>query len=206
MNNSLHIITPLSRTEFIVDLYQSIKEASNDIKIYWWIVVDNKLENKFKTIHSLFRRYEINLNISVWFSQRKENSPGGHAHRNEILHELDSDYYDENEWLYSLDDDNILHPNFIKALKEIDLTGYDVLAGDQYMKDGRLRLVADDTKMKVCHVDTASCAFRLGALRGLRYEENDYCGDGLFVEKVHNLGKRFFYLHQPMCYYNYLRD
>ena len=46
MNNSLHIITPLSRTEFIVDLYQSIKEASNDIKIYWWIVVDNKLENK----------------------------------------------------------------------------------------------------------------------------------------------------------------
>lgn len=133
------------------------------------------------------------------------NCPGGHAHRNMVLDLLDDD---KEQWVYNLDDDNILHPDFIDFFANDDqLDDHEVALVSQILPDGTLRLKADADTIKVNNVDTAMCLFKVKALNGgLRFIEN-YCGDGYFIEALHQDTNNKFYINStPLCYYNYLTD
>ncbi len=167
----------------------------------WWVVLDNAIKTNYQ---SLRLAESDNLKINLLVSPHTR-APGGHAHRNFVLDLLEGD---DEQWIYNLDDDNILHPGFINFfLTDNELDNYDVALFAQILADGTLRLNANTDSIKVNHVDTAMCLFRKKALRdGLRYVES-YCGDGYFLEALfNNNSNKFFIRNTPLCYYNYLHD
>jgi hypothetical protein len=206
----LHLITPMSRTEFLIDLLENVLTYTDKVHIEWYIVLDNSLKDKSNILKQLLTTFKLdsNLEIHILNSSKTDNSPnpGGHALRNDALEYLKS-YDDEaDSWVYSLDDDNLLHPGLINTLLTENLDEYDMIAGVQIMKNGTIRLDTGADKMKVCHVDTASCAFKWELIRDKKYEPNDYCADGLFVEAVYPTAKNCLFVYKPICYYNYLRN
>ncbi|NEU10431.1 class I SAM-dependent methyltransferase [Flavihumibacter sp. R14] len=197
----LNIITPLSRIANLQSLYDNISYYAKGVKIVWWVILDRSLKQHYKNISlNESKCLKIKLLMSPY-----ANCPGGHAHRNFILDLLDNN---PDQWVYNLDDDNILHPEFVSFFaNDKELDDHDVALVAQLHSDGTLRLEADADNIKVYHIDTAMCLFKMKALNGgLRFVEN-YCGDGYFIESLHQNINNKFYIHNiPLSYYNYLTD
>jgi hypothetical protein len=197
----LNIITPISRIENLPILYNNVSYYAKNVRIIWWVILDNSCRKYYKNI-SLNENADLKIKLLV---SHYANALAGHAHRNVILDLLEED---TEEWVYNLDDDNVLHPDFINFfINDGNLDDFDVALVSQILFDGRIRLQADVNSVKVNHVDTAMCLFKVKALNGhLRYTE-DYCADGLFIEALYNNTNNKFYIKDsPLCYYNYLRD
>jgi predicted O-methyltransferase YrrM len=197
---TLNVITPVCRTENIPLLYDNISFYSSQVKIVWWLILDSSCKKQYRNI-SL--KENENLKIKLLVSPFT-NVSGGHAHRNIILDLLEAD---DEQWVYNLDDDNILHPGFIDFfVNDGTLNDFEVVLVSQITFNGTLRLQADINSIKVNHVDTAMCLFKMKALNGLRFG-NDYCADGYFIESLYNNKNNRFYINNtPLCYYNYLKD
>jgi len=210
MRNILNIITPCTRPNHLNDIYKSISENKNEnVDIRWWIIFDKKA-NMTKEVH-----FPNDIEIHQFFS--KESTIAGHGHRNKILSILETEEDDkEEEWIYNLDDDNIIHPGFIDYFNEIVVTSNELRIANkipeingiifsQAMKDGRLRLLADRNNITLCNVDTAQFVFKLKTLNGLRFYDN-YCADGYFIEELYKNNKDNFFVDEEVhCYYNYLK-
>ena len=198
----LNIITPVSRIENLHSLHDNISfYAKRNIEIVWWVVLDRSLKKDYKNI-CLIENAHLRIKLLI---SSNTNCTGGHAHRNLILDLLEEN---KEQWVYNLDDDNILHPGFIDFFINDDkIEDHEVVLVSQLLSDGTLRLQADADTIKVNHVDTAMCLFKMKALNGgLRFIEN-YCGDGYFIEALHNDANNRLYIHNaPLCYYNYLTD
>jgi hypothetical protein len=203
----LAIITPMKRLENIPILMSNIRASiNNEINVHWFCVFDKSEENKFS-----FWEYRLNFlgneyeNFMIYpILSPVEKAIAGHAHRNIALHAIQQKCH-KDTWIYNLDDDNCLHPNFIPYLT-INEKLFRRKAGlifEQQMKDGRIRL--DTSRIELCHVDTAMLVFRLKYLKKLFFIENDYCADGHFIEAFYKKNKRrILLINSPLCYYNYL--
>lgn len=102
---SLNIITPVSRIDNLPLLHDNISYYATNVKNIWWVILDNSLKADYKNISLNGNSHlKIKLLISPF-----AKCPGGHAHRNLILDLLEEK---KEEWVYNLDDDNILHPDF----------------------------------------------------------------------------------------------
>src|SRR4051794_18544377 len=172
----LNIITPVSRIENLPLLYDNISYYAKRLKVVWWIVLDNSLRKHYQNIHL---NDHDHLNIKLLVSPYT-NGLGGYAQRNMVLDLLEEN---KEQWVYNLDDDNILHPGFIDFfISDANIDNHDVVLVSQILSDGNLRLKADADNIKVFHVDIAMYSFKLKALEGgVRFEE-EYCGDGYLVE------------------------
>jgi len=204
---TLNIITPLSKPANLIHLLKNIAENSKKIKINWYIAFDKVKEDMYEFWSKKLENYETdNLTITTLLSPI-EKAIAGHAHRNFILNYFEEIGKNVNEWVYNLDDDNLLHPNFIDYLlkEEGELRKSLGVIFSQEMKDGSRRLTADFFNVKVCHVDTAMLCCKLYAINKLRFIETDYCADGHFIEAVFNEQPHMFIIEkEPLCYYNYL--
>jgi len=114
------------------------------------------------------------------------------------------------EYFYSLDDDNILHPDFLSRFAdwtEDNLKQMYIFS--QLNKDGTLRLLADINSVKVGHIDTAMFVFDIkhAVDNNIYFDETDYCADGKFAETYRNSLKldQIGVTQERLCYYNYLR-
>lgn len=203
----LIIITPCKRLENIPYIYSNIRMNLNtSVHVHWIPIFDKSEEEKYAFwqsrliyLGSLSEHFTIDPLLS-----NVKYAIAGHAHRNIVLRALET--ISTKAWIYNLDDDNLLHPNLISFLlrNERKLKRKRGVIFSQQFKDGRLRLGID--KIKVGYVDTAMILFKSKYLRGLKFQENDYCGDGLFIENFYKKHKRKIYLEQtPLCYYNFLK-
>jgi glycosyltransferase involved in cell wall biosynthesis len=123
----------------------------------------------------------------------------GHPLRNLALDYLQASASD-NDYVYFLDDDNVIHPNWYEAVK--DSTG-DFINWAQCFRNGDPRLYATDHP-RIGNVDTASYMVRVGFIGKARFEYI-YEGDGLFAQAL-MAGNPKIKTHQEyLCYYNYLR-
>mgnify|MGYP001598714625 CR=1 FL=1 len=133
-----------------------------------------------------------------------KTAPAGHAHRNVTIDFIGN----TSDWIMSLDDDNILHPDLIpwlEANKEL-LENYEVVIFDQVNKYGALRLQARPDMVAPNCIDTAQYMWRGRAAEGIRFREDLYNADGYFIEEVYQRNKdKTLFVNQPLCYYNYLR-
>lgn len=198
---TLNIITPVSRIGNLNYLHDNLLYFSKNVKIIWWVILDKALKAHYKKL-SLADAGHLKIKLLV---SPNTNCPGGHAHRNLVLDLLEDD---KEQWVYNLDDDNILHPDFMDFFANDDrLDEHEVALVSQVLPDGTLRLKADPETIKVNNVDTAMCLFKVKALNGgLRFIEN-YCGDGYFIEALRSDANNKFYINDtPLCYYNYLTD
>jgi glycosyltransferase involved in cell wall biosynthesis len=123
----------------------------------------------------------------------------GHPLRNLALDYLQASASD-NDYVYFLDDDNIIHPKWFEAVKD---SKEDFINWAQCFRNGDPRLYATDHP-RIGNVDTASYMVRVGFIGKSRFEYI-YEGDGLFAQAL-MAGNPKIKTHQDyLCYYNYLR-
>lgn len=195
----INIITPLTRPENIIAMAKSIVPAvKSGIEIKWHIVVDpvvNEMD-KYILMDSPFKTY---------FYLGGNEAIAGHAHRNIVLDRIP----EQNEWVMSLDDDNIIHPALFEWLNAWELHDCeaDGIIWDQIYRSGYPRLNAHVNDVKVHNVDTAQYMLKRGLIGDTRFQEDKYEADGLFIQEIYERHRdSFIIVNQPLCYYNYLRS
>lgn len=115
---------------------------------------------------------------------------------------LDNFNLKENDWIYSLDDDNIAHPNFhlIEPLLSEDVS---MIHWGQLNKDNTVRLDALD-QIIIDTIDAACFVSSMKYNRHLRYDTTAYNYDGLYAIKCAHNGNRL-RIRNYLAYYNYLK-
>jgi len=96
----LYIVTPCSRPQNLKRIKQYIPDFAT-----WVVMMDASTNYKEATGASV-----------THYSKNTGNM--GNPLRNEFL-DLYQDQFTKDDWVYYLDDDNILHPNFIKTYPQI---------------------------------------------------------------------------------------
>jgi hypothetical protein len=120
----------------------------------------------------------------------------GNPLRNEFL-ELYADSFTKEDWVYYLDDDNVLHPKFIEEWNNLNGLDCSIVTWGQ---GGRLR---PTDQPQVGNIDTACYMFKPYDLPNLRFE-NVYEADGIFASEAARLGT-LICVEQYLCYYNALK-
>jgi hypothetical protein len=120
----------------------------------------------------------------------------GNPLRNEFL-ELYADSFTKEDWVYYLDDDNILHPKFLEEWNNLNGLDCSIVTWGQI---GRLR---PTDQPQVGNIDTACYMFKPYDLPNLRFE-NVYEADGIFASEAARLGT-LICVEQYLCYYNALK-
>jgi hypothetical protein len=184
------IITPCSRPENL----QKLKESINFDKIHKWIICyDTSNGRKYPSIFSHKKILEIEAN------GESQKSIVGHFQYNAALDLVEDDY------VYRLDDDNIMHPDFWK--KEFTLT--DDIASLVYTFPSCRRtgeLYVDAKIPKVGFIDSACFCTHTRLIQKDRWQVDKYEADGLFIETMVNKTQgKFNYTSNYLAYYNYLR-
>ncbi len=199
----LNIVTPLSRGENLLALYENVRSNYNKgVDIKWWVIIDPKA----KVDGSDFLGLALDPNVQVIGSY--DSAIAGHGHRNLALNIIQEE--DEDSWFMSLDDDNIIHPDLIRELNSLTLRS-DIqnpvgVLFDQCLKDGSKRLVVEEGNVGLNRTDTAQFVLKVNAIGDLRFDESRYDADGVFIYEFYEDHKdSIYHINKDLCYYNFLR-
>lgn len=194
---NLHIITRCSRTKNLSILFKSIFKEQSFFKITWHIGFDYE-RCDFKIPDDLYGNSNIVFSI---FDTNKLDI--GHQWINKIASKI------KDEFIYILDDDNIIHENFYEVLYNAinDNPTKDYFVFNQYIggKDFTRLDVRNalPKEMKTGHIDMAQMVLKNPPLNFLI--KDNYCADGMFLEKeFKEQPEKFFFIEQILCYYNYI--
>jgi cephalosporin hydroxylase len=170
MNNILHIVTPCTRKqEYLDKCFESIIQLNYNWK--WYIVINKNVYKENLDI----RKYN-NTELLVQEKENKWNSL--------INHYLDK-INEENSLVYFLDDDNLIHPNFNKALKLIVDTNRTAIIFSQEGKynnnESTFIRQATNDNLIVEKIDQGQIIYSRDSIGDLRYWEDNYRGDGYFI-------------------------
>jgi len=177
----LTIITPCSRPNNLSKLYDSIHFD----KVHKWIIVyDTSKDRAYQKLYEgipKIQELECNKGIS------------GNPQRNLALTLVDDGF------IYFLDDDNIIHPNFWNI--------YDSFTPDNFytfdQKRGNNILFGNNIKLD--QIDTAMFIIHKKHVNNLLWKEDKYNADGIFIVELYNKNKNLHvYINTIACYYNYL--
>ncbi len=200
----LNIVTPLSRGQNLGLVYNSIlwgKYQKTDVSVIWHVVIDkncSRIDDNFMEL----------LKSEPWvvIHDYKEEAPAGHGHRNRVLEYLiHQDRLDE--WFYSLDDDNALHRDYLsivpKYKDECEAIVVSQIWGDYR---GQRRCTAAPKFCKLNHIDSAQFTFKVGLIGDMKFDQNRYDADGVFIEVLYKKHpNKFKFLDVDLSYYNKLR-
>ena len=194
---NLIIVTPFSRTiENIQAMYASVMMAAATIETEWIIIYQHEVEQGLIEWKRAIK-HQKGLQVTI-VRGNTATSYYGHSYRNQAVGRIEQR---ENAWVYFLDDDNILHPEFTKLINVVRPEDEGVFF-TQVWKSGEIRLEPDH--LGVGGVDTAMMLVRSDIIKKHLWNEEEYTTDGLMAETLasnHN-SKR---IHEPYCFYNYLR-
>ena len=176
---SIYIITPCSRVEHLETISKTIPN-----ECIWVIVYDSNYNNQILPYGDIILRPK---NVSGNY---------GKPHINYALDNLKLTYSD---WVYVLDDDNIIHPEWYKNIHLLCNDYYNVLSWGQLWNDNTMRLRPTE-HMVFRAMDQGSYMWRYGFNPTVGFDET-YFGDGTFAEK---LGQNSHCINKYISYYNYL--
>ena len=191
MKKKLYIITPVSRIENLSKIFKSINW---NYVTKWIIVYDKKIIKKnpylFKNIPSVVEL----LNFT-------KNSIRGSGQRNTGIEYLLKEKKN-NSFVYFLDDDNIIHPNFYNIYKKFK--DENIYTFSQQVK---IRHIRAGNKFKLYHIDTAMFVTSLTIIKNIRWKMNTHETDYHFIKECLSKNKnRYVCINNVGCYYNYLSD
>ena len=191
MKKKLYIITPVSRIENLSKIFKSINW---NYVTKWIIVYDKKIIKKnpylFKNIPSVVEL----LNFT-------KNSIRGSGQRNTGIEYLLKEKK-KNSFVYFLDDDNIIHPNFYNIYKKFK--DENIYTFSQQVK---IRHIRAGNKFKLYHIDTAMFVTSLTIIKNIRWKMNTHETDYHFIKECLSKNKnRYVCINNVGCYYNYLSD
>jgi glycosyltransferase involved in cell wall biosynthesis len=192
----LNIITPFSRTTQNANcIYESLKAIARQIPTRWFIIYQHNTEDRL----TAWREAVVDSpGLSVLLVKGKTaSSYYGNSYRNQAILMLPSE---ESHWVYFLDDDNILHPDFHQLFDALDEED-EVVFFSQTWKSGKLRFAP--INLEVGGVDTAMFLTRAPIIKHYQWTEDQYTADGILAQQLaKNHHKRLFFA--PYCFYNYL--
>ncbi len=184
------IITPSYRVQNLPKIFQSI---NFDYIFKWLIIYDGS------KISPNFKQFQGNQKIVELVYKSLEGEIQGNAQRNKGLDYLSKNFSDQNIFVYFLDDDNIINPNFYKLLSEIKINHFYTF--DQQ----RNRYVFCGENPKVYHIDLGMFLFDFKLVSNIRFRLDKYEADGMYVEECCNTDiKKHIYVPKIYNYYNYL--
>lgn len=177
----IYIITPCSRPENIRFMVDSIPE-----RCQWVISFDARVP-------------QTNASSAAFNLYCPQTGASGNHARNFAL---DSLILDDDDWVYILDDDNIIHPRWYDAVKDLTDPTLNMVAWGQVWRNGSVRL-EPTFYPRVGTIDTSCYMVRGRLMKHLRYEL-DYVADGILAERAFQYGG-YHVIHDYLGYYNYLR-
>lgn len=194
--NNLILVTPCSRPGNLSEMY------FNQIARYrptWIICHDAELGSRptFQAVNKINSPYLVEL--------YNKGGVSGNLQRNTCL-----DYVKEKNisgWLYFLDDDNILHPDFMIGLMMLQVQNPKAkgFIFGQNLPDGTVRINTKEN-IKVCHIDQAQYCLHTDLIGDNRFIQK-YEADGILIESLYNENREKFVISDRLlCYYNYLRS
>lgn len=201
-----NIITPCSRTYNLAEILLSILEAKKDLDIHvnWLIAFDGSkvAEQDIKTLINFHRPGIDDIDITPLYVTN-DKSVSGNAQRNEAL-DLVSEGF-----VYFLDDDNIIHPEFLRfLLKTIEANGSDIGILCPQLIDNYTRIrTIDSFSVKVGGVDIAQFCVPASWVSNTRWTLSKYVADGIFLCTIYKAySDRFIFAQKPLAYYNKLQE
>ena len=177
----LSIITPCSRQHNIPTVYNSIIFS----KINKWIIVyDTSNDRKYEKIYDDPQIIEIECNEGLT----------GNPQRNLGITLVEDDF------IYFLDDDNIIHPNFWSIVDELNTEKFYTF--DQLRHNNILY----GNNIKPGQIDTAMFIVHKKHTKDIYWINNSFEADGHFIHDVLNKNiSSHIYLNIIGAYYNFLR-
>ena len=186
--NMVHIVTAYTRTfDYLKRAYDTIKGLNID---YHWYIVTTR---------------EKQIDLTGFKNTTILIKPG-----NMPMHTGVNYYYDTipdtGQWVYVLDDDNVLHFNFYLINEHIKNKNCDLIVFAQQVNKQDVRLINNVFDITVQKVDNGQFMVRRNAVGNLRYWPV-YRGDGYFATEIRILtyecGRNITILPFIASYYNY---
>lgn len=203
----LNILTRCTRIENLKTIQESISLIKN-YPITWWVIFDT---HRLKDIDADILNQIQNDWTKLHFWKGKEGDYG-HDLLNQCLDQI-------NGWVYVLDDDNILHPNFTNVINEFNL--------EQNWEDGLIKpikgfffnqwiggkdftgldeRIAHPENIKVGQIDMAQILVHSDLIGNHRFPSGQYVADGLWIESIYDEHPtKFRFISEIACYYNELQ-
>lgn len=172
--------TPCSRPDNLIEISKTIPEFATWVVIYEPNIIVPKLDN------------------AILLECPKTGFVGADG-RNYFLDNFD---LKDDDWIYSLDDDNIVHPYFylIEPLLSEDVS---MIHWGQLNKNDTIRLEALD-RIILDTIDAACFVSKMKYNKDVRYDTTAYNYDGLYAIECAKNGRRI-KISNYLAYYNYLR-
>jgi glycosyltransferase involved in cell wall biosynthesis len=193
----IHILTRCSRAYNLSEIYKTIKTDIVDIK--WWILFDI---NSIETISVSVLQFLDSIKAEIRYGSGESNSCGMNL-INDVLEEI------SDGWVYILDDDNLIHPNFYISINEIILNNLDKTGIIFNQKVGGIDFSGLDIRearsenVKVGSIDSAQYFLHRDLISESRYILGDYKSDGYFIVDLYENNKdKFLFIEEELCYYN----
>lgn len=184
----LNIIIPLSRIKNLKHILKNIKESLKKITPLTYIILDPRIKQNIDT-------------TDIYYLDTVESSFYGTEQRNLALDNINDGY------IYFLDDDNLIHPNFENILLE-SINKYKDKKGfvfNQIRKNGTIYLTAKLPPTNY-QIDTGNVVLDRSLIGDIRWEK-EYNHDFLFFAKVYNTNPdKFITINKIATYYNAIRD
>ena len=181
------IITPSYRTTNVRKLKESIDfEYVNE----WIIVYDG---NKILENPQLFPEGE-NENGKIKEYVYKGEGKSGNPQRNYALDLIESQNKSQETYIYFLDDDNVIHPDFYALMDILDDKKIYTFNQENRIKGNNIN---------VGHIDTAMVLMDYTLCKNKRWILNKYDADGYFIKDCYESSKdSWVYIDNNLCYYN----
>ncbi len=188
--SGLVVITACTRPDNIERIHKSL----GDVPLHWIIVEDcGSLNGRHvvipkDSIHKITVIQDETTPRLPWHGEVVKNSGIDFAVNKS-----------SEEWVYVLDDDNEMFPDFYKIISPVmKSTNADIIAFDQILKNGDTRNLI----IKVGEIDQAQYVIRATAIGSARIPLN-YKGDGMFIESLSKT-RKIQSFPGAICYYNRL--
>lgn len=175
-NIGITIITPCKHQENL----KFLKESINFDMVCEWIIVYDAESKNFLFDDPKISEYTHYNPLSVY----------GNAQRNYGLSKIKN----ENNFIYFLDDDNLMHPDLFK-LHLVPDKNYSF--NQENGHSGKY--------IKLNEIDTAMVLLYYPLIKGIEWVLDKYNADGLFIQECYKRTKNYwYYINRDLCYYNKL--
>lgn len=189
---NLHVVTRATRLSNLKDLHKSFN--GNDLN--WHVVIDTSVVKSIDT--DLLQWLSTVANVIF-----KPGDGWGLSNLNDILRSLPSGY------VFNLDDDNIMHPDYYTQIK----SSVEQFPDKKVFCYGQqLGLYTDTVRNAspestvVGGIDLAQYTVHTDVYKEMSYGSG-YTADGEFIEAYHKAHPdQFVFIKEFLCYYNFLAD
>ena len=182
----LNIVTPSYRPDNIKLMVDSVKTITN-MEVLWHICFDSE---------EVIDVNLDNINHKLYNTKSGKREVSGNKQRNLILKNLTEGF------VFFLDDDNIIHPNFNNIL--VDVTYGENYIFTQIYKNGEIRFRSHDNCIYPKRIDTAQLLISCCNINNTTIWPVKQYTEYPFIYNVNQI-KKFIKMDVIGSYYNYLR-